>query len=454
MDEGITARELSGLLREKRYSDVKARLSLLLPADIAEMLSRMPKKYLTVSFRLLGKSVAAEVFSKMDSELQSELVTALSDSELSEMLDELYIEDTADIIEEMPASVVKRIIRNSTPENREGINRLLNYSKDSAGTVMSTGYVRFNEGMSVEEAIAHIRRVHRADESIYDFYVTDSERRLIGSLTATHLLTRRAEERIGDIMRRPVAFVETSMDRELVASILHKYDLSALPVVDSEKRLVGIVTLDGAIDVIKEETEEDFAKMAAITPASSAYLTASAYSLWRRRIPWLLLLMISATLSSAILSRFEAYLPSFLLIFVPMLMDTGGNCGSQASVTVIRAISVGELGFSELPRILWKEARVGLFCGLTLGAVAFLKVLFVDGAIMNNSYITVSVALAVSLSVALTVISAKLIGSLLPLLAKRVGLDPAVMASPFITTLVDALSLLLYFFISSLLLSL
>jgi len=447
-----TPDELVIMIEEKRFSDFKRIVERLPAVDIAELFNRIPKKYYAVFYRLLPKEIAAEAFVEMDHELKEHIINSFTDSELSDMLDELYLDDTVDIIEEMPATVVKRIIGNSSRENRGIINKLLKYPKDSAGTIMTTEYVRFTKDMSVESALSHIRRVAIDKETIYTCYVTDEKRRLIGIVTAKELLIANLRTQLYEIMEKSVIFVNTTDDKEDVARKFDKYGFLALPVVDAECRLVGIVTVDDAISVLKDETEEDFAKMAAITPSETSYLKTSAFSLWTLRIPWLLLLMISATLSSAILNRFESALPAILLIFVPMLMDTGGNCGSQASVTVIRSLSVGEAKFKDLPKILWKETRVGILCGATLGAVAFLKVIFIDKWIMQNPEVTVSVALSVSAAVALTIITAKIIGSSLPILAKKIGFDPAVMASPFITTLVDAISLLLYFFISMLLL--
>lgn len=447
-----TPDELVIMIEEKRFSGFKSIVERLPAVDIAELFNQIPKKYYAVFYRLLPKEIAAEAFVEMDHELKEHIINSFTDSELSDMLDELYLDDTVDIIEEMPATVVKRIIGNSSRENRGIINKLLKYPKDSAGTIMTTEYVRFTKDMSVESALSHIRSVAIDKETIYTCYVTDEKRRLIGIVTAKELLIANLRTQLYEIMEESVIFVNTTDDKEDVARKFDKYGFLALPVVDAECRLVGIVTVDDAISVLKDETEEDFAKMAAITPSETSYLKTSAFSLWKLRIPWLLLLMISATLSSAILNRFESALPAILLIFVPMLMDTGGNCGSQASVTVIRSLSVGEAKFKDLPKILWKETRVGILCGATLGAVAFLKVIFIDKWIMQNPEVTVSVALSVSAAVALTIITAKIIGSSLPLLAKKIGFDPAVMASPFITTLVDAISLLLYFFISMLLL--
>ena len=436
------------LIEQKKFNEFRELVAPIPPVDIAAFFEEMPKEYYVPAYRLLPKEAAAEAFVEMGGELKEHLINSFTDNELSATLEELYIDDTVDVIEEMPAAVVKRILRNSRREDRDTINRLLKYPKDTAGTIMTTEYVRFTKEMTVEEALRHVRRVAIDKETIYTCYVTDKKRHLIGIVTAKELLISPLDTQLEDIMEESVIFVSTTDDKEDVANKFDKYGFLALPVVDNEARLVGIVTVDDAIGVIRDEAEEDFAKMAAITPSETSYLKTSAFFLWKSRIPWLLLLMISATFSSAILGRFESALPAVLLLFVPMLMDTGGNCGAQASVTVIRAISVGEAEISDFLRILWKEIRVGIACGATLGAVAFVKVVLIDRLLMQNSEVTVTVALAVAFAVLFTVIAAKFIGSMLPLLAKKIGLDPAVMASPLITTLVDVISLLLYFFIS------
>ena len=361
----------------------------------------------------------------------------------------MYLDDTVDVIEEMPASVVKKILRASKAEDRSVINRLLNYGQDTAGSIMTTEYVRFLPDMTVGEALAHVKKVAIDKETIYTCYVTDKMRHLIGIVTAKSLLLSDSSTPLSEIMEENVIFASTSDDKETVALTFDKYGFIALPVTDSEGRLVGIVTVDDAIDVIREETEEDIAKMAGITPTETSYVKTSVLSIWRSRIPWLLLLMISATFTSTILGRFESVLPAVLILFVPMLMDTGGNSGGQTSVTIIRSLSLGELSYRDTLLILWKELRVGILAGVALGSVAVGKVMLVDRLIMQNPEVTPYVALAVSVSLCLTVVMSKLIGALLPIGAKRIGLDPAVMASPFITTVVDAVSLLMYFAISA-----
>ncbi len=445
----LSSEQISLLLSEKRFSEIKAFIEELPPQDIAEMLIPLPPEQMFTVFRLLSKESAAEVFAESEPEIQKHIVELCSDVELSSILDELYIDDTVDLIEEMPANVVKRILRASTQENRKEINRLLRYPEDSAGTVMTTEYVRLKKSMTVREALEHVRSVAIDKETIYNCYVTDGARHLIGIVTAKDLLISDLDARLSEIMETSVISVKTVDDREDVALKFKKYGFIALPVVDAEDRLVGIITFDDVINVINEEVEEDFAKMAAMTPVETPYIRSSVRSIWLARIPWLLILMISATFSSAILGRFEAALPAVLIIFVPMLMDTGGNSGGQASVTVIRALSMGELAMRDIFKVIWKELRVGFLCGIVLAAVSFIKVMLVDRLIMGNTAVTPWVSFAVSLTLLLTIVMAKLIGSTLPILAKRMGFDPAVMASPLITTVVDALALLLYFLIAA-----
>ena len=440
-------------ISNKQFKKLKEELSELPPVDIAAIFDELPKNYYSTVYRLLGKEVAAEVFVELSREARSDIINSFTDKELSETLDELYLDDTVDIIEELPASVVMRIIRNSKREDRDAINRLLKFDKITAGAVMTTEYVRFSADMTVEEALSHVREVAIDKETIYTCYVTDNKRRLIGTVSAKELLISRVDKKLSEIMEDSVIFAYTHDDREEVARKLDKYGFLALPVVDTECRLVGIITIDDAIDVLKEETEEDFAKMAAITPSEESYLKTSVFGIFKARIPWLLLLMISATFSSAILAKFELALPAVLLLFVPMLMGTGGNSGSQSSVTIIRAISVGEAKLSDFGVILWKEVRVGFISGAVLGIVAFLKVYLLDGLLMQNGEVTLFVSFVVALALAFTVLSAKLIGAVLPLLAKKIGLDPAVMASSFITTIIDVLSLIVYFAIASMILT-
>ncbi len=451
-DAAEMAERFDTLISERKYAEAKEE-ALRIPApDLAAILGETAASRMTLIFRLLPKELAAETFVEMEPEEQYRLIESFSDNELSEILDELYIDDTVDIIEEMPANVVKRILSTVEGGDRALINRLLRYPKGSAGTVMTTEYVRFVKDMTVEAALTHIRRVAIDKETIYTCYVTDSDRHLIGTVSARDILISELDVPLYEIMEENVIYAFTYDDREAVARSLDKYNLLAMPVVDKEKRLVGIITIDDAIDVIKEESEADFAKMAAVTPTETPYLKTTVRSLWWSRIPWLLILMLSSTVSSTILTGFEAVLPAVLVLFVPMIMGTGGNSGGQSSVTVTRSISLSEIEFEDLPRVFWKELRVGASCGVTLGVVTFIKVMLVDRLLLQNAAITVWVALVVALSLSVTIIVSKIFGATLPLLAKKIGLDPAVMASPLITTLVDAVSLLIYFFVASLVL--
>lgn len=440
--EGVIA-----LLNGKKFPALRAGLCDRAPTDIAEIIAELEPLQQSILFRLLPKELAAEVFVELDSDLQQELITSFTDAELRLILDELFVDDTVDIIEEMPANVVKRIIRNCDTESRTAINEILKYPEDSAGSIMTTEYVDLKRNMTVDQAFAYIREVAIDKETIYTCYVTDANRSLIGVVSVKNLLVADRGAVIGDIMEDNVISVTTMEDRESTAQVISKYDVLALPVVDAENRLVGIVTVDDAIDVLHEETEEDFAKMAAITPDETPYLKTSVFGIWRARIPWLMLLMISATFTGMIITSFEQALARVVVLtaFIPMLMDTGGNSGSQASVTVIRGLSLGEIKFKDILRVVWKEVRVSLLCAASLSAVAFLKIYLVDGLLLHTAGITVPVMLTVSVTLFLTVICAKLIGCTLPLLAKKLGFDPAVMASPIITTLVDAISLLVYF---------
>ena len=443
-----TPNELCRLVDAKLFRDLKSLAELIPPQDISELFDGVPKSYYSVLFRLLPKDLASDVFVEMSPDVREELIKSFTDIELSDIISEMYLDDTVDIIEEMPASVVQRIISAASPSDRKAINELLGYPKNSAGTIMTPEYVRFIGDMTVEAALAHVRSVAIDKETIYTCYITDRERHLIGIVTAKQLLISSLDTKLSDIMETSVIAVNTTLDREEVARIIDKYGFLAVPVIDNENRLVGIVTVDDAIDVLKSESEEDFSKMAAVTPSDLPYVKTSVFSLFLARIPWLLLLMVSATFSSTILSSFEAALPAVLILFVPMLMGTGGNSGGQSSVAVIRGISLGEITGKDTIHVLFKELTVGVLAGTTLGIVTFGKVLLVDRIIMQNPSVSLLVAFIVSLALALTVILAKLIGAALPILAKYIHVDPAVMASPFITTLVDALSLVLYFFVA------
>ena len=425
------------------------------PADIAEIFEELEPEQAVILFRLLPKETAADVFVEMDADEQIDLIKKFSDRELSAVLEELYFDDAADIVEEMPASIVKRILSNASPDMRKAVNELLKYPDDSAGSIMTTEFVDLKRNMTVADALSYIRKVAIDKETIYTCYVTERDRKLLGFISAKTLLTASLDEVIGDIMDEGIVSVETLTDREEVAQMMSRYDYIAMPVVDSENRLVGIITVDDAIDVIIEETEEDISKMAAITPVDTEYLKTGVFATWKTRIPWLLLLMVSATFTGMIISKFENALAAqvALTAFIPMLMDSGGNSGSQASVTVIRGLSLGEVEFRDIFKVIWKELRVAVLCGVTLAAATFVKIILVDNLIMKSE-ITLPVMAVVSLTLACTVVCAKLIGCSLPMLAKKIGLDPAVMASPFITTIVDAVSLLVYFAFASSILNL
>ena len=444
MYENFSPQRLTELVEHKQFRPLRELLTEMNEVDIAAFLGELEPDQQAIVFRLLPKELAAEVFAYLDdSEDQERLIGALSDRELREVLDELYLDDAVDIIEEMPASVVSRILRNTGAETRQQINQLLNYPKDSAGSIMTTEFVSLRPDATVSDCFQRIRREGVDKETIYTCYVTHN-RVLMGVVTVRQLLLADAGTRVRDIMEDHVISVETAMDREEAAQLMSRYDLSALPVVDAEDRVVGIITFDDVLDVFQEEATEDIEKMAAIIPSEKPYMQTSVFRLWRNRIPWLLLLMVSATFTGRIIAGFESALASYaaLTIFIPMLMDTGGNCGGQASVTVIRALSLGEIEFRDLPRVLWKELRTAVLCALTLFLAVLAKALLLDGQ-------GIQVALVVSLTVFFTVCIAKLVGCTLPMLAKRLGFDPAVMASPFITTVVDALSLLVYFAVAA-----
>ena len=444
----IVEKALLKMLEEKKYSTLRDILITMNPADVAGLFDGLEEKQIPVMFRLLPKEQAAETFVEMEPEAQQLLIQGFSDNELREVLDELYVDDAADLVEEMPANVVRRILAQADPEMRSSINQILRYPENSAGALMTMEYVSLRPDMTVEEAILRIRRQGVDKETIYTCYVLDKDRTLLGIVTVKDLLLAESDDtEIREIMTSNIISVTTQDDQEEVAKMFSKYNFLALPVVDTENRMVGIVTFDDARDVMEEEATEDREIMAAMTPSEKSYLKSSPFELYKHRIPWLMLLMVSATFTGMIISSFESALTRLtaLTAFIPMLMDTGGNCGSQSSVTVIRALSLDELEFSDAITVLWKEIRTAVLCGITLAAVCFLKVLLVDRLLMGNASISLSVDLVICLALGVTVIMAKMVGCTLPLLAKKLGFDPAVMASPFITTIVDALSLLVYF---------
>ena len=452
MQEKYELEQLMELVQTKQFRKLRSILMEMNEVDVAEFLDELGPEETILVFRLLPKEQAAEVFAELeDSDDQERLINALNDKELREVLDELYLDDTVDVIEDMPANVVSRILRNSDPASRSQINQLLNYPKDSAGSIMTTEYVFLHPDATVEESFARIRKEGMDKETIYTCYVTQN-RVLLGVVTVRRLLLSAYETRIRDIMETNVLSVNTHDDKEDVAQMLNKYDLSAIPVVDGDNRLVGIVTFDDAMDVIEEETTEDFEKMAAILPSDKPYLKTGVFETWRSRIPWLMLLMLSATFTGIIITKFESALAACVVLtsFIPMLSGTGGNSGSQSSVAVIRALSLDEIDFSDLIAVVWKESRVAVLCGVCLACANFVKMMLVDRLLMNNPEVTPMVALVVCLTLVFTVLCAKVVGCTLPMAAEKIGIDPAVMASPFITTIVDACSLILYFQIAQL----
>ena len=451
----IVQRAILAMLEDKKYATLRDILSTMNPSDVAGLFQDLEEKQIPIMFRLLPKELAAETFVEMEPYDQELLIRGFSDSELKEVLDELYVDDAADLVEEMPANVVKRILKAVDPEMRSSINQILRYPEYSAGSIMTTEYVSLRTHMTVEEAILRIRRQGVDKETIYTCYVLDKDRTLIGMVTVKDLLLAADDEmKIGEIMLTNLIFVYTQTDQEEVARMFSKYNFLALPVVDTEGRMVGICTFDDAMDVMEEEATEDMELMSGMTPSEKPYLKSSPFELFKNRIPWLMLMMVSATFTGLIMTAFEDALAAQIALsaFIPMLMGTGGNSGSQSSVTVIRGLSLGELTFSDVGQVLWKEVRTALMCGIALAAVCFAKIWLVDKLLFGNTNITLMVDLVVCLALAVTVVVAKLVGCLLPIGAKAIKLDPAVMASPFISTIVDALSLLVYFLFAKMLL--
>ena len=443
----LVQKALETMLEEKKYATLRDILITMNPADIAALFSSTEVTKIPLLFRLLPKELAAETFVEMEPEEQELLIKGFSDNELKEIVDELYVDDAAALVEEMPANVVKRILRQADPVMRSSINQILRYPENSAGSMMTTEYVSLRPEMTVEESILRIRRQGVDKETIYTCYVTQG-RKLIGIVTVKDLLLAEDDEmRVKDMMETNLISVSTHTDQEEVAKMFSKYDFLALPVVDLENRMVGIVTVDDAIDVLEDEATEDMEMMGGILPSEKTYIRSSAWELFKNRIPWLLLLMVSATFTGMIITAFEDALAVqvALTAFIPMLMGTGGNSGSQSSVTIIRALSLDELKLGDLPRVVWKEIRTAVLCGLALAVICYLKIWLVDGLLLGNTNITPTVNLVVCLALFVTVLSAKVVGAVLPMAAKALKLDPAVMASPFITSIVDAISLLVYF---------
>ncbi|MBQ7799277.1 MAG: magnesium transporter [Oscillospiraceae bacterium] len=437
--------KIQELLKEKKYSEVKSILGEQKFFDAAEILETLSDEQLPLVFRILPKDTAADVFAYMDSDAQEKLIHAFSDRELKEVLSDLYLDDAVDMIEEMPSNVVKRILRTADAETRKSINMLLQYPKDSAGSIMTTEYVSLKKDMTVEDAFKRIRQNGVDKETIYTAYIISANRKLLGIVSAKTLLLSPMDCLVEELMETNFKSVSTTEDKETVAELFMNYDLLALPVVDNENRLVGIVTVDDAIDVLQDEATEDMEAMAAIVPTDKPYMKTGVFETYLKRIPWLLILMLSAAFTGSIIRNYEEALSHgyvILTAFIPMLMSTGGNSGSQSSVSVIRSISLGEITIKEIFPVIWKEIRVAFLCSITLAVVNFLKLLFIDK-------VSIAVCAVVCATLVVTVFIAKIIGCTLPIITKCLKLDPAVMASPFITTIVDAVSLVIYFQIAT-----
>ena len=445
--------KLNSLLLDKKYADFMHAIDELNDIDAAEYLMSLPDEAMLSAFRMLKKDTAAGIFSFMDIDMQESIIDRMSDTEIAMIIEDLFVDDAVDILEELPAIMVKRILKLSRPETRNLINKFLSYPEDSAGSVMTAEYIDLHKEMTVAQAIANIRRKGIDKETVYVAYVTNESRVLEGIVSLKDLIFAEPEALIGDIMETDILCANTLDHQEEVVAMIQKYDMLALPIVDKENRLVGIVTVDDAIDVIEEEATEDIEKMAAIVPSDKPYMRSSVFEIWKTRIPWLLLLMLSATFTGQIIASFENKLAGIpvLIAFIPMLMGTGGNSGGQSSVTIIRGLAVGEIENRDIWKIIWKETRVAILCGAILSVCNFVKIILVDNMIFQNG-VSIEANLVVSLTLIATVVVAKIVGCALPVAAKKIGLDPAVMASPFITTIVDAVSLLIYFAIASVIL--
>ena len=451
---GFSVDDLNQLLEEKKYRQLREKVNDMNEADIAEYLEPLPEERRLLVFRMLNKDKASDVFAFLPPDIQEIIINSITDTELGSIVEDLYVDDAVDMLEELPATVVRRVLKNAKPETRSLINQFLKYPENSAGSIMTAEYLSLKKEMEVHDAFDYIRANGQDSETIYVLFVTDNQRHLEGVVSVKDLLMSPYEAKIGDIMEDNVIKCVTTDDQEDVADLFNRYDLLSLAVVDQENRLVGIVTVDDAVDVMEDEATEDIEKMAAIVPTDRPYFKTGIFETWKSRIPWLMLLMVSATFTGIIINSFESALAACVALtgFIPMLMDTAGNCGSQSSVTIIRALSLGDVEFKDLLRVIWKEIRVAVVCGLSLAAVNFLKIWLVDRMLLGQTAITLTVDLAVCLTLAVTVVCAKLVGCTLPMLAEKLGFDPAVMASPFITTIVDAVSLLIYFYFARLLL--
>lgn len=447
--------ELTELLDKRDMKQLQRRMEEMNEFDVAEFLTQIEDNRMPMVFRLLSKETAADVFANFEAPEQERIINSITDSELAGIIEELYVDDAVDMMEEMPANVVKRVMRAATPATRSLINQYLRYPENSAGSIMTSEFVDLKKYMNVRESIARIRRIGEDKETIYVCFVISADRKLEGIVTVKDLLLNDDDTIIEDLMDRNVIFASTTEDQESVSEKFSDYDLMALPVVDTEGRLVGIVTVDDIIDVMEQEATEDFEIMAGILPSDKPYSRTGPMDMWKNRIPWLMFLMLSATFTSMILTSFEQILAvqAGLVAFIPMLMGTGGNSGAQASTAVIRSLSIGDTEPKDALRVIWKEWRVALLCGLSLAVVNFVKMLLVDSWLLHNANVTVLVAATVSLSIVFIVMFAKVVGAMLPLMAEKLGLDPAVMANPLISTVTDAVSLLIYIYIAKLILN-
>lgn len=439
--------EIEELVKKKKYKKLREELTKINNFDLAELIEDLKRDEAIKVFSLMEKDKAAEVFSNLPVEIEAELISVLTDKEAVALLNEMYADDAADLVEEMPANVVKRLLKKCPKETRNDINRLLNYPENSAGSLMTVEFAELKENLSIEKALEKLRKEKEEYETLNTCFVVNASRKLLGHISLENIVFAKPEKTIKEIYNDNIISVKTTEDQEEVANMFKKYDLTVMPVVDSEERLVGIITIDDVVDVLEEEATEDMEIMAAITPSSKSYLKTGIFEIWKNRIPWLLLMMLSATFTGKIIEHYEGALAGYIILtsFIPMLMGTGGNAGSQSSVTVIRGISLGEIEFSDILKVMWKEFGVAIICGLTLAIINFLRLILID-----KLEVLVSVVVCITLFV--TVLVSKLIGCILPLVAKKIGFDPAVMASPFITTIVDAVSLLTYFQIASMLL--
>lgn len=437
------------LLDNKQYKAAKSELNKLNSYDVAELLEDIDSKEVVKIFKLIDKSKAAEVFSFLSVEQEAEIISLLSDKEAVSLLDEMYADDATDLLEEMPSNVVKRLLQKCTADTRNDINKLLNYPENSAGSIMTVEYAELKENLTIKQSIEILKKEMEYYETVNTCYVVDKERKLIGYIQLKDIICANPGDLVKNVLTPDVISCKTTDDQEDIAQMFQKYDLTSMPVVDSENRLVGIITIDDIIDVVQEENTEDIERMAAITSTHKPYLKVSVFETWKSRIPWLLLLMISATFTGKIIQSYESALASYVILtaFIPMLMDTGGNAGSQASVTIIRGLSLGEVEFKDIFKVMWKEARVAILCGITLACANFVKLWIVDKVALEVNFI-------VNITLIFTIFLAKLLGCTLPLLVKKIKLDPAVMASPFITTLVDACSLIIYFQVATVMLGL